>query len=237
MLIKCTEDINFPKIAIRQSLAQRYREYWTSLNADVRLFYCAVLPPLTATFFQGTYSVLQPIFPLVQLNLDAAAVSASYVMASIAIFAGSSSFSFIAKKYQIFSKPFSYIVSVVMILSFVAVGIYMLTVITSNVWISGVSFVLMIYLFEFIWMTGYAGIVEFSPKGKLGSTFGISFAIGCFMGSAAAGATGYLLDLFGNDFVTTIGIFMIMYFSIILVMYMVYKKLSPAVINQKLVEA
>lgn len=232
-LTKCTEAVEFPKTAPRKPLAQRFNEYWTSLGADSRLFYCAVLPPLTATFFQGTYSVLQPIFPLVQLHLDAGAVSASYVMASLAIFAGSSSFSFIAKKYQIFSGAFAPIVGIVMLLSFLASGAYMLTVMTTDIWLSGLSFILMVFVFEFVWMTGYAGIVQFSPKGKLGSTFGISFAIGCLMGSVFSGITGYLLDIFKNNFITTVGLFMAMYLSIVFLMYFVYKKLSPVTITKK----
>ena len=236
-LTKCTEDIEFPTSAARKSLTQRFNEYRTSLKDDPRLFYCAVLPPLTATFFQGSYSVLQPIFPLVHLGLDAAAVSISYVMASIAIFAGSSSFSFVAKKYQIFSKPFSFIVAAVMSLSFVAAGIYMLTVVTSNIWLSGISFVLMVFIFEFVWMTGYAGIVTFSPKGKLGSTFGISFAIGCFTGSLSAVIAGYFLDVFENNFATTIGIFMASYLSAILLIYVIYKKISSVFIDKGILEA
>jgi Major Facilitator Superfamily len=236
-LTKCTEDVDFPKSAPRNSLANRIIEYSSSLKNDARLFYLAVLPPLTATFFQGSYSILQPIFPLIKLKLDAAAVSASYVMASVAIFAGSSTFSFIAKKYQIFSKPFSFLITAVMSLSFVAAGIYMLTVFTANVWLSGISFVLMVFIFEFIWMTGYAGIVQFSPKGKLGSTFGISFAIGCFTGSLAAVIAGYLLDLFENNFAATIGIFMFTYLSSIVLIYLIYKKISTVPVDAKLLEA
>ena len=236
-LTKCTEDVDFPMSAPRKSLAKRFDEYRSSLKADARLFYVAVLPPLTATFFQGSYSVLQPIFPLVHFNLDASAVSASYVMASLAIFAGSSSFSLAAKKYQFFRKPFSNIVTGVTALSFVAAGVYMLTVVTANVWISCVSFVLMIYIFECLWMTGYAGIVELSPKGKLGSTFGISFAIGCFTGSLAAALTGHLLDFFENDFAVTTGILMITYLSAIILVYAIYRKISLASVNDKLLEA
>ena len=236
-LIKCTEAIEFPASAPRKSLAERFNEYRSSLKSDSRLFYAAVLPPLTATFFQGSYSVLQPIFPLVHFNLDAAAVSASYVMASLAIFSGSSSFSFAAKKYQFFSKPFSTIVTSVSVLSFAAAGIYMLTVFTSNVWVSSISFFLMIYIFECLWMTGYAGIVEFSPKGKLGSTFGISFAIGCFTGSLAAAVAGQLLDIFKNDFVVTTGIFMAAYLSAIVLVYLIYRKISPSPLGDELLEA
>src|SRR5690606_31246472 len=61
---------------IDRSFPARFREYRQALSSDPRLLLCAALMPLTATFFQGTYSVLQPILPVDRFGLDVSAVSA-----------------------------------------------------------------------------------------------------------------------------------------------------------------
>lgn len=226
LLIKYNGDVDFPKSAPRMSLVQRSKDYWTSLSADKRLLFCAVITPLSATFFQGTYSVLQPIFPLEFLQLDAAAVSTSYVLASLAIFVGSSSFSFSVKKYRLFDEPFSLITNGVLVLSVLAAAAYMTTVTTTNIWLCALCFTLMVFIFEFVWMAGYSGIVQFSPQNKLGSTFGISFAIGCLFGSVAAAATGYLLDIFDNDFASAVAIFMVVYLAIVVFIYLLCRNVE-----------
>lgn len=236
-LTKCVADIDFPKTAPRQSLKIRIQKYSMSLNGDARLFFCAILPPLTATFFQGTYSVLQPIFPLVKLQLDSSAVSASYVMASVAIFTGSSSFAYLAKKTHLFEKSFSTVILIVGVLSLVSSVTYLINMSSNSIWLAAICFFVMVFLFEFIWMTGYAGIVAYSPKNQLGSVFGISFAIGCLMGSVAAAFTGYLLDILNNNFSATIGIFMFLYLSVLSFAYIMYKRLSSLGTETRLAKA
>jgi predicted MFS family arabinose efflux permease len=207
----------------RRSLKSRVAEYRDALNGDRRLLMCAILPPLTATFFQGTYSALQPIFPIQKLGLDSSAVSASYVLASVAVVVGSSSFSFICKKYRLFEQPFIRIQLIAGLLSLVTAGFYVGAVSTMNPLVSAVLFTLMVVCFEFVWMLGYSGIVAFAPKGQLGSVFGISFALGCFFASVLAALVGALLDRFGSDYSMLIGLFMMMYLSIVGLAVVSYK--------------
>jgi MFS family permease len=72
-------------------------------------------------------------------------------------------------------------------------------------------------------MLGYSGIVAFAPKGQLGSVFGISFALGCFFASVLAALVGALLDRFGSDYAMLIGLFMMMYLSIVGLAVVSYK--------------
>ena len=224
--VHCTEEVDFPESVERQSLSKRFTEYMSSLSSDARLLFCAVLPPLTATFFQGTYSVLQPIFPIEHFSLGSSAVSATYVIASIAIVLGSSGFSLYCKKSKLFERDFSNTIYLTMAASIGACLVYMLSVSTGSIIVSALCFALMVFLFEFTWMTGYGGIVAFAPKNQLGSVFGISFAIGCLLGSVAAALTGALLDLLGNNFLFTIGVFMTTYMAILLLTWSMYRKFN-----------
>lgn len=210
----------------RRTLKVRVAEYRDALNGDRRLLLCAVLVPLSATFFQGTYSALQPIFPIQKLGLGASAVSASYVMASVAIVAGSSSFSLVLKKYRLFEQPFPRIQLMAGLLALLNAGLYVGAVTSGNPLVCAALFTLMVVTFEFTWMLGYSGIIAFSPKGQLGSVFGISFALGCFFASVLAAVVGALLDRFGNDYTLLIGLFMMMYLSIVGLAVVSYK---PAV--------
>ena len=199
----------------RLPLGKRIAEYRDALMGDRRLLVCAMLMPLTATFFQATYSVLQPIFPVQKLGLGAPAVSLSYVLASIAIIIGSSSFSFFCKKMQPFERPFLQTRILVATLSLITAVLYISTVWVSSALFSAILFTLMIIVFEFVWMLGYGGTVAYAPKGQLGSVFGISFAIGCFLASLLAAAVGFLLDVLGNDFVRLISLLMFLFLAII----------------------
>ena len=212
---RCVEDAGHANSSPRKPLAGRIAEYWDALSADRRLLFCAMLMPLTATFFQGSYSVLQPIFPIQKLGLGSSAVSASYVLSSIAIIVGSSSFSFFCKKYRLFDKPFLHTRFLVATLSLVAAALYVCSAWMSSPIASAALFTLMIVVFEFIWMTGYGGTVAFAPKGQLGSVFGISFAIGCFLASVLAAVVGVLLDYLGNDFVRLVGLLMAGFLAVI----------------------
>ncbi|HZW21741.1 MFS transporter [Noviherbaspirillum sp.] len=212
---RCVEPIEPAPPARRPPLAHRIADYRDALAGDRRLFVCAILMPLTATFFQGSYSVLQPIFPVQKLGLGAAAVSASYVLASLAIIAGSASFSYFCKKRQPFDQPFLQTRVLVGALSLLAAGLYVGAVWTDSALASAAAYTLMIVVFEFIWMTGYGGTVAYAPKGQLGSVFGISFAIGCFLASVLAAAVGMLLDYLGNDFLRLVGLLMLLFLTIV----------------------
>ncbi len=198
-----------------QPLLARIAEYRSALANDRRLLVCAMLPPLTATFFQGTYSVLQPIFPVQRFGLDSSAVSASYVLASVGIVVGSWSFSFFCRKSALFEQSFVKVKQLAVVLSLLAALLYIGTVWGVNPSLSAALFLAMIIVFEFLWMMGYSGIVAFSPKGRLGSVFGISFAIGCFLASLQAAVVGLLIDRFDNNFVGLIGTLMVLYVAII----------------------
>ncbi|TQV84976.1 MFS transporter [Aliikangiella coralliicola] len=220
----------------RRKVSERVKEYVDALSSNKKLFFCAILPPITATFFQGTYSVLQPIYPIEGLKLDASAVSASYVLASLAIVAGSSAFSLFCKQTKLFERDFRMTRHLTIALSIVAFTVYVLSVWIKIPIFAAVFFTAMVFIFEFIWMMGYSGIVTFAPKGQLGSIFGISFSIGCLLASVIATILGGLLDYFGNDFVKTTLLFMSAYLLIIFASNAIYKRLyqsSSSDLSQK----
>lgn len=225
---RCVEEIDHPAVASRKPLGSRIAEYRDALMGDPRLFVYAMLMPLTATFFQGSYSVLQPIFPVQKLGLGAAEVSASYVLASVAIIIGSSLFSFFCKKCKPFERPFLQMRFLIAAVSMLAAGLYVCSVWVGSPMASAVSFTLMIVVFEFIWMMGYGGTVAHAPKGQLGSVFGISFAIGCFLASLLASAAGMLLDYLGNDFVLLVGLLMVLFLSIVMLAVTVDRRATSA---------
>ncbi|WP_455809731.1 MFS transporter [Pseudomonas koreensis] len=195
------------------SLFARFREYRQALSNDPRLLLCAALMPLTATFFQGTYSVLQPIFPVSRFGLDVSAVSISYVLASIGIVIGSWSFSLFCKKFRLFERSFYNSRMLAIGCSALAAALYVGVVSAPTPLLSAVCFSLMIVVFEFLWMMGYAGTVAFAPAGRLGSIFGISFALGCLFASLLSTLLGFVLDFFGNNYFYLIALLMFAYLS------------------------
>ncbi|HEU4403936.1 MAG TPA: MFS transporter [Polyangiaceae bacterium] len=225
---RCVEEAGPANGSTRKPLAGRIAEYRDALRTDRRLLICAMLMPVTATFFQGSYSVLQPIFPVQKHGLGSSAVSASYVLASIAIIVGSSSFSIFCKKYRLFERPFLHTRILVAALSLVTAALYVGSVWVGNPLVGAALFTLMIVTFEFTWMTGYGGTVAFAPKGQLGSVFGISFAIGCFLASVLAATVGMLLDYLGNDFVRLVGLLMAAFLAVIFVAMPSLKSADPA---------
>lgn len=211
----CVENKDHRAGTVAKRLGARIAEYRDALVGDRRLFICAMLTPLTATFFQGTYSVLQPIFPTVRLGLGPSGVSASYVLTSVGIIVGSTSFSWVCRQMRIFERSFWQVRWLVGVLSMAAVLLYLAALSTHNVLLCGLLFFLMIIVFEFLWMTGYGGMVAYAPKAQLSSVFGISFAIGCFLASGQAALVGILLDFFGDRFALLIAAFMTLYLVII----------------------
>ncbi|APR36708.1 MFS transporter [Paraburkholderia sp. SOS3] len=207
-----------PEVArnARPSLVVRLAEYRDVLAGDRRLLVCALLPPLTATFFQGTYSVLQPIFPIQRFGLGPAAVSMSYVLASIGIVAGSASFSFFCRKTRLFEQPFVKVRRLTVVLSAIAALLYVAAACGMSPATSGALFLAMVVVFEFLWMMGYSGMVALAPKGRLGSVFGISFALGCFVASVQAALVGALIDRFDRRFVEVVGLLMMLYLTVII---------------------
>ncbi|QYD69870.1 MFS transporter [Paraburkholderia edwinii] len=199
-----------------QSLVARLAEYRNVLAGDRRLLVCALLPPLTATFFQGTYSVLQPIFPVQRFGLGPAAVSMSYVLASIGIVAGSASFSFFCRRTRLFEQPFVKVRRLAVALSALAALLYVGTVCGMSAVTSGALFLAMVVVFEFLWMMGYSGMVALAPNGRLGSVFGISFALGCFLASLQAGLVGALIDRFDGRFVELVSLLMMLYLTVVI---------------------
>jgi hypothetical protein len=200
----------------RQSLVVRLAEYRDLLAGDRRLLVCALLPPLTATFFQGTYSVLQPIFPVQRFGLGPAAVSMSYVLASMGIVAGSASFSFFCRKTRLFEQPFVKVRRLTVVLSALAALLYIATASGMSPATSGALFLAMVVVFEFLWMMGYSGMVALAPHGRLGSVFGISFAFGCFLASLQAALVGALIDRFDGRFVELVSLLMVLYLTVVI---------------------
>jgi hypothetical protein len=199
-----------------QSLVARLAEYRNVLAGDRRLLVCALLPPLTATFFQGTYSVLQPIFPVQRFGLGPAAVSMSYVLASMGIVAGSASFSFFCRRTRLFEQPFVKVRRLAVALSALAALLYVATVCGMSAVTSGVLFLAMVVVFEFLWMMGYSGMVALAPNGRLGSVFGISFALGCLLASLQAALVGALIDRFDGRFVELVSLLMMLYLTVVI---------------------
>jgi hypothetical protein len=202
--------------AARQSLFARLAEYRDVLAGDRRLLVCALLPPLTATFFQGTYSVLQPIFPVQRFGLGPAAVSMSYVLASVGIVAGSAAFSLFCRKTRLFEQPFAKVRRMTVVLSSLAALFYVGAACGVSPGVSAALFLVMVVVFEFLWMTGYSGMVALAPNGCLGSVFGISFALGCFLASLQAALVGALVDRFDDRFVELVSLFMMFYLTVVI---------------------
>jgi hypothetical protein len=213
---RCIEASAEAARAARQSLVARLAEYRDVLAADRRLLVCALLPPLTATFFQGTYSVLQPIFPVQRFGLGPAAVSMSYVLASVGIVAGSASFSFFCRKARLFEQPFVKVRRLTVALSAVAALLYVTAACGMSPATSGALFLAMVIVFEFLWMMGYSGMVALAPNGRLGSVFGISFALGCLLASLQAALVGALIDRFDGRFVELISLLMMLYLTVVI---------------------
>lgn len=211
----------------RRPLRSRVVEYGRVLEQKPQLMLCAILMPVTATFFQGSYSVLQPIFPIEHLGLGASAVSASYVMASVAIVFGSSAFTYFCRRSRLFARPGAWVRALAGGLSIVAAGAYLGSVSTTNYVTCAVAFSLMVFFFEFLWMMGHVGIVELAPEGQLGSVFGISFALGCFFASLLTALLGLLLDLLSNDYIVLVGCVMATYFVVLFATIALSSRRSP----------
>ncbi|MFR0687901.1 MFS transporter [Enterobacterales bacterium AE_CKDN230030158-1A_HGKHYDSX7] len=197
----------------RRSFAARFVEYREALASNPRLLLCSGLMPLTATFFQGTYSVLQPIFPVDHFQLGVSAVTTSYVLASVGIMLGSWSFSLYCKRSRLFDGDFRRVRRLALGGSIVAAALYLITVGAPSPLLSATCFALMILLFEFVWMMGYSGTVAYAPASGLGSVFGISFALGCLFASLLSAVLGLLLDLFGRNYLVLVALLMFAYLA------------------------
>jgi hypothetical protein len=140
----------------------------------------------------------------------------SYVLASIGIVAGSASFSFFCRKTRLFEQPFVKVRRLTVVLSAIAALLYVAAACGMSPATSGALFLAMVVVFEFLWMMGYSGMVALAPKGRLGSVFGISFALGCFVASVQAALVGALIDRFDGRFVEVVGLLMMLYLTVII---------------------
>lgn len=195
---------------VRRSFLARLQAFHQILANDPRLLLYTLLMPLTATFFQGSYSVLQPIFPLERFGLDVTAVLASYVLASFGILLGSWSFSWWCKRVRLFegdTRP------LVIGCSALAAVLYLGVVSAPGPLLSGACFALMVVLFGFLWMMGYSGTVALAPTGQLGTVFGIAFALGSLFSSLLSAVLGLLLAFLGNSYVYLIALLMFAYWA------------------------
>ncbi|MBJ9704710.1 MFS transporter [Acinetobacter calcoaceticus] len=200
-------------------------------NKFVRIY--ALLFPITAIFFQGTYTVLQTIYPLQKYHITANESSMSYVVAGIAIIAGSLTFTYISKKIDLYSN---FSILIIIILSLLTVVSYTLCLMVDDKFLALILFMLMVFIFEILWMYGYIGSVKYSPDGKLSLIYGISFSIGCFGAGLMSMILGFLIDLINNQFLKLILISNIVYMAIILLLCQskinIVKRLG--VVNEKL---
>lgn len=208
---------DFPKILIGESnnILFGIKDYVSILtnNKFVRIY--ALLFPITAIFFQGTYTVLQTIYPLQKYHITANESSMSYVVAGIAIISGSLTFTYISKKIDLYSN---FSISIIIILSLLTVVSYTLCLMVDDKFLALILFMLMVFIFEILWMYGYIGSVKYSPDGKLSLIYGISFSIGCFGAGLMSMILGFLLDLINNQFLKLILISNIVYMAIILLL-------------------
>gem|GEM_PF-5179996 len=157
----------------------------------------------------------------------------SYVVAGIAIIAGSLTFTYISKKIDLYSN---FSISIIIILSLLTVVSYTLCLMVDNKFLALILFMLMVFIFEILWMYGYIGSVKYSPDGKLSLIYGISFSIGCFGAGLMSMILGFLIDLINNQFLKLILISNIVYMAIILLLCQskitIVKRLGVA--NEKL---
>ncbi len=204
----------FPKIQNSDSnnILLGIKDYFIILknNGILRLY--ALLFPITAIFFQGTYSVLQTIYPLQKYHISANESSMSYVVAGIAIISGSVAFTYISNKIDLYNG-FSKLI--VVTLSLLTVITYIFSLAVSDKFQALILFMIMVFIFEILWMYGYIGTVKYSPNGKLSLIYGISFSIGCFGAGLMSMLLGLLLDLISNQFLKLILISNIIYMVII----------------------
>jgi predicted MFS family arabinose efflux permease len=210
------------------SLKNRFNSFGRSITSNPKLFFSVILPPLSSIFFQGTYSVFQPIFPMKALGLSPSSVTISYVLASLAILGGSSLFAYLSKLYRFHEGDFDRTKKTVLILSGISSVAYILSVNSENPFLCAASFTLMIFTFEMIYMFGYAGIVAYAPQGELGSIFGITFCIGCVGASLCSVISGALLDHFNYNFVWVTSIFMGTFLGLLTLGHLIHERMVRA---------
>ncbi|QNW97252.1 hypothetical protein IC797_13040 [Acinetobacter seifertii] len=136
----------------------------------------------------------------------------SYVVAGIAIISGSVAFTYVSNKIDLYNG-FSKLI--VVTLSLLTVITYIFSLAVSDKFQALILFMIMVFIFEILWMYGYIGTVKYSPNGKLGLIYGISFSIGCFGAGLMSMLLGFLLDLISNQFLKLILISNIIYMVII----------------------
>lgn len=200
----------------------RIAAYGQILMSDKRLLFCVLLPPASATFFQATYSVFQPSFPLKVLQLGADAVAVSYVLASIAIVGGSTFFAYLNKKLEFYKGDFGRTKQIIFGLSLASAVAYLGAAMSTDALMAAICFTIMIFTFEMVWMFGYAGIVAYAPKGELGTVVSITFGFGCCAASLCSIVAGSLIDALNGDFLVATAIFMTAFFTVLGVGHLVY---------------
>ncbi|MEA2663974.1 MAG: hypothetical protein QOI11_918 [Candidatus Eremiobacteraeota bacterium] len=193
------------------SFRARLAEYRSMLAADRRLLFSAVLPPLSSSIFQGSYSVFLPLFPIRALGLPANAVAVGYVLVSAAILGGSSVFSYANHRYEFFKTDFVRIKRNVLWLSCASAAAYLTASVSHKFFVCAVLLTAMVFIFELVWMSGYTGIFAYAPKGRLGSIISISYGFGFCAASSCIVLTGVLLDYFKGSFPSVVAILMGIY--------------------------
>lgn len=212
------------KTQANSSFLSQMSDFKQAIMSHKKLLFCVVLPPITSALFQGTYSVLQPIFPLKILELDTDAVALSYVFLSVAILLGSTSFTIMSKKYALYEGDFSKIKFLTAFFGCISVLSYLACVSLRHPLLCAILFSVMVLAFEMLFMIGYAGVVAYSPKGQLGSVFAITFSIGCCAASLCAVLTGFILDFFAYDFTATISLFMSFFVILLMANFFIYER-------------
>lgn len=231
LLVKCTKPLRTTVIEKKEkitSVVARFQHYFSVIRLNQKIFLSAILPPLSSVLFQGTYSVLQPVYPLKALRLQPDAVAISYVLASVAILSGSSFFAWLNHRYDFFKQQYSHIVKIIFLLSCISSAAYIVCASSTTIWISALAFMLMILTFEMIWMFGYTGMVAYSPEGELGTVYGISFCIGSCVVSLCVLLTGLMIDRFNNNFSLIVVIFMAIWWLSILLFFFASKRQKTA---------
>jgi hypothetical protein len=172
----------------------RVNKYASTLKIKKPLLFFALFTPLISVIFQGTYSVLTPIFPLRDLQLDIRAVGVAYIVSSTAIFAGSAAFAALNKRFDLCGREFAQARRWIAYLALFAAALYMATVLSDSYVICAAAFFAMVFVYQLAWMYGYGGIVVHTEKGSLSSVVSISFGIGYTVITACSLLTGIALD-------------------------------------------
>ncbi|MBP2195105.1 MFS transporter [Pantoea cypripedii] len=197
------------------SIVSRFRNYRRLLAHDKKLMFSAVLPPLSSAFFQGSWEVFVPVFPLKVLGLGTGSIAIAYVVITAAVVIGSTIFPWLNRRMGLFRHGHRRVRRLVLLLSLCSAVFYLAGTNSTEPLFCLLMLALMGFVYQIVWMFGYTGIFNYTPQGELGAIFSISYGFGYCAGSICILLAGYCLDLFNGNFTAVITFFMLVYFAML----------------------